>query len=186
MYKELSEQELVRFCCQRDKLAQDELYIRYAARVYTLCRRYLGDDEEAKDLMQETLIQVMDRISSFEYKSTGSLYAWISRIAVNRALNLIKRQRWRWVTLSGNIRDTMADPDESEIEKIPEEKLLEWITELTNVRRAVFNMFCIDGYSHREIAAMLGISEKGSASILAKAKKQLKERIKQYWRAQGK
>ena len=61
MYKELSEQELVRFCCQRDKLAQDELYIRYAARVYTLCRRYLGDDEEAKDLMQDTLIPVRDR-----------------------------------------------------------------------------------------------------------------------------
>ena len=64
--------------------------------------------------------------------------------------------------------------------EIPQEKLLEWISRLSDVRKAVFNMYCIDGYSHKEIAGMLGISEKGSAGILAKARKQLKESIRSY------
>ena len=70
--------------------------------------------------------------------------------------------------------------DSNELEQIPEEKLLEWIASLTDLRRTVFNMYCIDGYSHKEIARMIGISEKGSAGVLAKARKQLKEKIEHY------
>jgi RNA polymerase sigma-70 factor (ECF subfamily) len=66
------------------------------------------------------------------------------------------------------------------METIPEEMLLEWISQLPDLRRAVFNLYCIDGYSHREIGKMLGISEKGSAGVLAKARKQLKETIRRY------
>lgn len=66
------------------------------------------------------------------------------------------------------------------MEAIPEEKLLEWIAKLPDMRRAVFNLYCMDGYSHQEIGKMLGISEKGSASTLAKARRQLKEEIKRY------
>ena len=70
------------------------------------------------------------------------------------------------------------------MESIPEEKLLEWISKLPDLRRAVFNLYCIDGYSHKEIGNMLGISEKGSAGVLAKARKQLKDKIKQYLKEQ--
>ena len=70
------------------------------------------------------------------------------------------------------------------MEAIPKEKLREWIAELTDMRRAVFNMYCIDGYSHQEIAKMLGITETGSTSILAKARKQLKDKIKRYLKEQ--
>ena len=88
MYTDLDEQELARRCSQGDRLAEDELYRKHAARVYTLCRRYLGDDEEAKDLMQESLIQALEKIRTFD-SSKGSLYGWISRIAINKALNQI-------------------------------------------------------------------------------------------------
>ena len=111
MYTDLDEQELARRCSQGDRLAEGELYRRYAARVYTLCRRYLGDDEEAKDLMQESLIQALDKIQTFN-GSKGSLYGWISRIAINKALNQIKRKRWRTVSLDAWTQDTipaMAD-----------------------------------------------------------------------------
>ena len=91
---------------QGDRLAEGELYRRYAARVYTLCRRYLGDDEEAKDLMQESLIQALDKIQTFN-GSKGSLYGWISRIAINKALNQIKRKRWRTVSLDAWTQDTI-------------------------------------------------------------------------------
>ena len=183
MYTDLDEQELARRCSQGDRWAEDELYRRYAARVYTLCRRYLGDDEEAKDLMQESLIQALEKIQTFN-GSKGSLYGWISRIAINKALNQIKRKRWRTVSLDRWAQDTIPEPTEAEMETIPEEKLLEWISQLPDLRRAVFNLYCIDGYSHREIGKMLGISEKGSAGVLAKARKQLKEAIRRYLNGQ--
>lgn len=185
MYKELDEQELARYCCERDRLAEDELYTRYAARIYTLCRRYLGDNDKAKDLMQETLIQALDKIQTFHFNGKGSLYAWIHRIAINKALNHIKRQRWRTVPFNLVKHDKVQEPTEEEMESIPQEKMLEWISRLPDLRRTVFNLYCIDGYSHREIGKMLGISEKGSASILAKARKQLKEEIKHYLNRQG-
>ena len=179
MYTQWDEQELARCCSQGERLAEDELYRRYAARVYTLCRRYLGNDEEAKDLMQETLLHALDKIQTFD-GSKGSLYGWISRIAINKALNQIRRRRWRTVSLDLWVQDTIPEPTEGEMETIPQEKLLEWISKLPDVRRTVFNLYCIDGYSHKEIGGMLGISEKGSAGVLAKARKQLKEEIKRY------
>jgi RNA polymerase sigma-70 factor (ECF subfamily) len=76
--------------------------------------------------------------------------------------------------------DNLPEPSAQEVEAIPQEKLLEWIAGLPDMRKAVFNLYCLDGYSHKEIAGMLGISEKGSAGMLAKARKQLKERISRY------
>ena len=153
-------------------------------RVDALCRRYLGDEEDAKDLMLETLIQALDRIDTYKYTGKGSLYAWISRIAVNKAINHITRQRWRTVRLDLWAQDNIPEPTEDEMETVPKEKLQEWIAGLPDLRRAVFNMYCIDGYSHKEIAKMLGISEKGSASVLVKARRQLKEKIRDYLKEQ--
>ncbi|MBR5432076.1 MAG: sigma-70 family RNA polymerase sigma factor, partial [Bacteroidales bacterium] len=90
----------------------------------------------------------------------------------------------RTVSFDFSIHDDVQDPSENEMEFIPQEKLLEWISHLPDVRRTVFNMYCIDGYTHKEIGKMLGISEKGSASALAKARKQLKEEIRQYLKTQ--
>ena len=170
MYNELDEQALARACSQRDRLAEEELYSRYAARVYALCRRYLGEDDAAKDLMLETLTQALDKIGAYHYQGIGSLYAWISRIAINKAINRIKRQRWRMVPLDFRTQDNIPEQTESEMEEIPSEKPREWIAGLPDLRRTVFNLYC----------KMLGISETGSTSALAKARKQLKEKIKQY------
>ena len=182
MYKDLDEQELAGRCSQGDELAENELYRRYAARVYALCKRYLGNDDEAKDLMLETLLQAIDKIGQF--KGDGSLYGWIRRIAINKALNQIKRQRWRMVPMDLSVHDNIPEPTEQEMVTIPREKLQAWIAELPDLRRTVFNLYCLDGYSHQEIARMLGISETGSTSVLAKARKQLKEKIRQYLKEQ--
>ena len=184
MKPEWSEQELARRCSQRDKSAEEQLYRTYAARVYSLCRRYLGNEEDAKDLMLETLVQALDRIGTYRYTGEGSLYAWISRIAINKAINQIRRHRWRFVPLDREAQDHIPEPTEEEMLAIPAEKLREWVSQLPDFRRAVFNLYCLDGYSHKEIGRMLGISERGSTSIMAKARKQLKERIKQYLKEQ--
>ena len=182
--KKLDEQELARYCSQGDRMAQDELYRRYAARLETLCRRYLGDEDEAKDLMLETLVQALDKIGTYRYIGEGSLYAWLSRIAVNKAINRLRRHRWRMVPLDPMVHDDVPDPTEEEMALVPPEKLREWIGALPDLRRAVFNLYCIEGHLHKEIAGMLGISERGSTSVLAKAKKQLKEQIKDYLKTQ--
>ena len=180
MYKELGEQELARYCSRGDRSAEDELYRRYAARVFTLCRRYLADSDEAKDMMQDVLIRALDKIQSFTFRGPGSLYGWISRIAINTAINHLKRQRWRIVRLEAAGPDGIPEPAEQEMEEIPQEKLLEWIAQLPDMQRTIFNMYCIDGYTHRQIGEMLGISEKGSSGELARARKQLKEKIREY------
>ena len=180
MNKNLEEQELARLCREKNKWAQEELYRRYAARLLSLCRRYTRDLEEAEDLLQDAVIQALDKIETYKYTGKGSLYGWMSRIAVNKAVNQIRRQRWRWLSLDMREQDTVADLSAAEMETIPEEKLLEWIAGLPDLRRAVFNLYCIEGCSHKEIGKMLGISEKGSAGVLAKARKQLKEEIRRY------
>lgn len=184
MYNQLDEQALARCCSQKDRLAEDELYRRYAVRLNTLCKRYLGDEDDAKDLMLETLIRALDKIDTFKYTGEGSLYAWMSRIAINKALNQIKRHKWRMVPLDFRTHDNIPEPTEEKVAEIPKEKLREWIAELSDMRRAVFNLYCIDGYSHQEIGKMLGISERGSTSTLAKARKELKEKINQYLKEQ--
>ena len=180
----MDEQELARNCSLRDRKAEDELYRRYAVRVYALCRRYVSDEEDAKDLMLESLNQALDRIDSYKYSGKGSLCGWISRIAINKALNQLKRHRWRMVPLDFRAQDSIPEPTEEEVAEIPKEKLREWIAELSDMRRAVFNLYCIDGYSHQEIGKMLGISERGTTSTLAKARKELKEKINQYLKEQ--
>lgn len=177
-YKDLDEQKLAEYCVKGDRLAKNELCRRYAARVLTLCRRYTDNDDAAEDLMQETLIKALKHITT--YKGKGSLFGWISKIAINLALNQIKRQHWQALPLDTWSYDIIPEPSEQDIELIPQDKLLEWISKLPDVRKAVFNMYCIDGYSHKKIGEMLGISEKGSASMLAKARRQLKEEINNY------
>ena len=184
MYKELDEQTLARYCSQRDRMAEEELYRRYAARVSMLCRRYLGDVDEANDLMLETLVQALGKIDTYEYTGKGSLYGWISRIAINKAINHLKRSRWHVVPLDFLSKDDIPEPDDDAMEAIPEERLSAWIAELSDLRRTVFNLHSLDGYSHQEIGRMLGISERASISALAKARKQLKERIRQYLKEQ--
>ena len=180
----MDEQELAKSCSRKDREAEDELYRRYAARLNMLCLRYLGDEEEARDLMMETLLKVLDKMPGFRYSGEGSLYAWMSRIAINGALNQLRRRRWRMVPLGFGGGDDIPEPPPEEMETIPREKLLEWIAALPDLRRAVFNLYCLDGYSHEEIGRMLGISQRASTSTLAKARKQLKGKIRQYLKEQ--
>lgn len=180
----MDEQELARYCSQRDRLAEDELYRRYAAKVHTLCCRYTDNSRDAEDLMQEAIIKALDRISTYTYSGKGSLSVWISRIAINLAIDQIRRKHLRFIPLDLWSHDTIPEPTDEEMEAIPQEKLLEWIAGLPDLKKAVFNLYCIDGYSHKEIAGMLKISEKGSAGVLAKARKQLKEEIRRYLSAQ--
>ena len=180
----LTEQELALGCVRNDRDAQGELYARYSSRLYAICLRYIEDREEARDLMHDCMIKAMDNFKSFRYVSEGSLYAWLSRITVNMAINRLKESsRFRQIPfeqVSGDELENALEPDAESVRKIPDGVLDKLIAELPPVRRTVFNMYCIDGYSHHDIARALGITERTSTSVLAKARVSLKKALMNY------
>ena len=180
MYRGLDEQSLARLCSENDRRAQEELYTRYAGRLFTLCLRYSGSRDEAQDLVHDSFLRALAKIGSFTYMGSGSLYAWISRIAINLALGQINRHKFRFIRLVSSVSERLPEPTYEEFARIPQEKLLDIISKLPETQRTIFNLFCMDGYSHKEIAALLGISERGSTSLLAKAKHTLRMHIVDY------
>ena len=185
----LTEQELALGCARKERDAQGELYARYATRLYALCLRYIENREEARDLMHDAMIKAMDNFRSFKYVSEGSIWAWLSRITVNLAVDRLKdKSRFRQIPLdlvSGDEIENALEPDAESVRRIPDDVLDEMISGLPAVKRTVFNMYCIDGFSHKDIAKTLGISEKGSTSILAKARASLKKVLTDYIKQTG-
>jgi len=185
----LTEQDLAIGCARKDRDAQGELYARYATGLYALCLRYIEDREEARDLMHDAMIKAMDNFKSFRYAGEGSINAWISRIAVNMAIDRLKENsKFRQIPLElvseGEIENAL-EPDAESVREIPGGVLDEIIAELPPVKRTVFNMYCIDGFSHKEIAGKLGITERGSTSIMAKARASVKKAILSYLNKTG-
>jgi len=177
---EIDEQELAILCAKKDKSAMKELYTRYAARLTVLCTRYSDSPEDGLDLMHDTMCKVLDSIGKYQHRRNGSLYAWICRIAVHLAIDRSRKdKKWKISSLEDNYFD-IVEYDQPEIEAIPEEVLLSFISQLSITRRSVFNLFCIEGTPHKEIAERLGISEAASRSTLSKAKKDLADMIKRY------
>ena len=181
-----TEQELARLCTAGDREAQGELYAQYASRLYALCYRYVADREEAQDLMHDAMIKAMDSFRSFSYTDEGSLYAWIRRLTVNVVIDRLRQMsKLRLVPLDQTMEPGSPDADDDAADNIPAQALLDMVAALPSVRRTVFNMYCIDGFSHKEIAEAINITEKGSASILAKARTQLKNAINDYLKRTG-
>ena len=180
--KDITEKELAALCAKDDVSAKRELYTRYAARVHMLSAGYLGDNEEAKDLTHDIMMKVFDSIGKYTYKGEGSLYAWIRKITVNAAINKITRRQKPDITVAEEQLLDVKEPSEEEMERIPLSELMNIISSLPDTQRLIMNMFCLEGYSHKEIAHRLGITEKASSSLLSKAKKALAGKIRNYYK----
>ena len=185
----LSEKELVSGCIRKDRDAQGELYARYASRLYTLCLRYLDDTEEARDLMHDSIIKALDNIKSLRNDSEGSLYVWLRKITLNLIFDTLRvNNRFREISLeliSDDDLQSVGETDDESAQEIPEVVFKQAMSALTPIRRAVFNMYYIDGFSHKEIAKALDITERGSTSILAKARTSVRKAITDYLKATG-
>jgi len=185
----LSEKELVSGCIRKDRDAQGELYARYASRLYTLCLRYLENTEEARDLMHDSMIKALDNIKSFRNDRDGSLYVWLRKITLNMVFDTFRQNtRFREISIelvSDDDLQSVEETDDEPAQEIPESVFKQVISTLTPVRRAVFNMYYIDGFSHKEIAKALDITERGSTSILAKARASVRKAITDYLKATG-
>ena len=185
----LTEQELALGCARSDRDAQAELYTRYAGGLYALCLRYIEDREEARDVMHDVMIKAMDNFKSFRYAGDGSINAWLSRIAVNMTIDRLKESsRFRQIPLeqvSDAEIENALEPDAESVRSVPDGVLDEIIASLSPVKRTIFNMYCIDGFSHKEIAKALGITERGSTSIMAKARATVKNALMSYLNKTG-
>lgn len=174
------EQELARRCAKGDKQARKELYTLYSARLYSLCLRYCTDTEKARDLLHDSFIKVYDKIGRFQYRGDGSLYSWMARLTMGICVDEIrKRSKMSFVDLDDG-PDIADEPSADIVREIPGRMIRDLIGKLPPVRRTVFNLHYIDGVPHKEIAAMLGIQEKSSTSMAAKARNSLAVMIKEY------
>ncbi len=170
----VTDRELIEGCIREERACQEELFRRYAGKLLSICRRYARHEMEAEDLLQDALIRIFDHLDKFEYK--GSLEGWMRRITVNTALKNCNRSGFRKESIGIDAgQDQVVDPEA--VSHLSEEELLHLIRELPEGYRLVFNLYAIEGYSHKEIAEMLDIKEGTSRSQLVKARKMLQDKI---------
>lgn len=179
---QMEEEILAEGCRRGDNAARRELYERYAGRLLAICVRYVGDRATAEDLLHDAFLKIYGAFGRFTYRGAGSLRAWIERITVNVALEWLRgRNRLGCVPLDeGRAAATPAEPDPAEVARVPREVLMRFVAELPDGYRTVFNLYCIEGMPHREIARLLGINEKSSSSQLFRARNLLARRIRDY------
>ena len=170
----MTEEELLKGCIEERQDCQRELYKRFAGKMMVVCMRYAKDKLEAEDMLQDGFIKVFDNVGKF--KQEGSLEGWVRRIMVNTALNKIRTNKMKFEDIN-ETGSHLADGDSNVIDKLSEEAILEIISRLPNGYKYVFNMFAIEGFSHKEIAEKLGIEEASSRSQYAKARKYLQNQI---------
>ena len=157
--------------------AQEELYLRYADKMFRTAFRYIHSQADAEDVLVISFTKVFTKMQGFVYQGKNSLEAWIRKIVINESLMWL-RQRHNF-HLTKTIDAVMTEPDLSAFSKLDEEDIYQCITRLPTGYRTVFNLFIIEGYSHQEIASQLGISENTSRSQLFKAKALLRKMLQQ-------
>ena len=186
----LTEQELVEGCKRGDDLARRQLYERYAGKLMAICMRYMGNREEAEDLLHDGYIKLYGSFDKFEWQGEGTLPAWMARVMANLALQRLRKNDVMSQSVeldnTAELRDDVDRPDEGpEIDTIPKKVLMQFIEELPPGYRAVFNMHVFEGKNHIEIGKELGINNKSSASQLVRARAILKERVNEWRRNNG-
>lgn len=178
--KETEEERWLRKALDGDNTATEWIYRKHVRYLSALCSRYITEDEDIKDVLQESFIKIFTSLDSFKNRGEGSLKAWIAKITLNETLKFV-RNNSRLPIDSIDDKDTnIADGDSMETEDIPTDVLHQFIRELPDGYRTVFNLYVIDDKSHKEIAQLLGIKENTSASQLHKAKSMLAQKIKHY------
>lgn len=186
----LTEQELVEGCRRGDDMARRQLYERYAGKLMAICMRYMGNREEAEDLLHDGYIKLYGSFDKFEWQGEGTLPAWMARVMANLALQRLRKNDVMSQSVeldnTAELRDDVDGPDEGpEIDTIPKKVLMQFIEELPPGYRAVFNMHVFEGKNHIEIGKELGINNKSSASQLVRARAILKERVNEWRRNNG-
>lgn len=167
----MTEQQLIAACQKGDRRAQYELYNRYSSTLYSTCLRYCGNEADAQDALQEGFTRVFRHLD--RYNHSGTLEGWMRRIVINCSLTLIKKRNKH---LSVEVQDYMAaDLRPTALDDLSADEIHAVICELPDGYRTVFNLNVVEGYSHKEIAELLGCGESTSRTQLLKARRMLQQ-----------
>jgi len=169
--------KIIRGCQRGDPLAQRELYDKFKAGMFGICLRYSDNYDDPNDVLQEGFIKVFQKIHQFSFK--GAFEGWIRKIMVNTAFEKYRRQ-----VIMSPVEENLPDTPDESFEApfdISVQELLKYIQELSPRYRLVFNMYAIEGHSHKEIAEILNISEGTSKSNLSRARVILKEKVQKHY-----
>lgn len=174
-YQQFSDTDLVKACLKNKRQAQRELYDRFSGKMRGIALRYMKDEDEANDVLQEAFIAVFQQLD--KYTDQGNLGGWIHRVTVNAALQQFRKQKTRQTHYDSFGNEQSEQTVNDVLHNLELSALLEKIQALPDGFRMIFNLRAIEGYTHKEIAEMLGISEGTSKSQYARARKQLQTLI---------
>ena len=167
-----TEDKLLEACRRGDRKAQYELYEKYAPLMFSVCRRYVVQLQEAEDILVCGFTKVFQKLDQF--KGQGSFEGWVRRIIVNEALSFIRRNKSMYLEVE--IDKASREPDFQKMsDQLEVEDLEKMIDRLPMGYKTVFNLYAIEGFSHKEIAEKLGISENTSKSQLSRARVHLQQ-----------
>lgn len=169
-----SEEKLIRDCMKGKPSAQRDLYNRHAGLMYGICLRYLKEPYLAEDVMITGFTKIFEKIDQFRF--SGSFEGWMKRIMVNESLSYIRKNKYMYLEV--DIEKAEREPDYSMLtDQLEAKDLLKLIQDLPVGYRTVFNLYAIEGYSHKEIAEQLGINENTSKSQLSRARALLQKNL---------
>jgi len=174
----VTELQIVNGVKSGDRKAMRAMYDLLAGFVMATTRRYLGDSDTCRDVLQDAFLQAFTHMGDFAYRGDGSLKAWVTRIAANESINLLKQGQRITFLQAQDVE--LPDDDPPDIGHIPPEEINRMIASLPTGYRVVFNQYVFEHKSHKEIAHLLGIKENSSASQLLRAKRLLAKMINQY------
>ncbi|MDP4283580.1 MAG: RNA polymerase sigma factor [Bacteroidota bacterium] len=166
------ESYLIQACIDGDRQMQKVLYKKFAAKMYGICLRYAGNTEDANDILQDGFIKVFKNLSKF--RGEGSFEGWVRRIFVNTSIEHF-RKKVKLYNVTEVQENTIEDKEFNALDLLATKDIISIVNELSPGYKAVFNLHVIEGYSHKEIADILGITEGTSKSQLARAKGVLKK-----------
>lgn len=173
----MNDSDLIKGSIAGDPKMQEALYNKYAAKMYAVCLRYAGNSADAQDLLQEGFIKVFRNLDKFRHE--GSFEGWMRRVFVNTSIEHFRR-KVHLNSISEQEERGIEDASVSVLDQLAEQDIVKLVQELSPGYRAVFNLYVIEGYSHKEIAELLSISEGTSKSQLARAKAILQKKVAEF------
>ena len=167
------DKEILDGCLRNDRRAQEQLYKQFYGSMMSLCLRYAKNQDDALEVLHNGFLKVFQHIQSYD-SSKASLFTWIKTIVVNSAIDFVRKKKV--FTSAIELKEAQeVSMDNNAVERMSATELLKLIRQLPTSSQAVFNLYVIEGYHHKEIAAMLGISEGTSKWHLSEARKQLQK-----------
>lgn len=173
----LSESDLIKGCIEGDRRMQEELYARFAPKMYAVCLRYAGNAEDAQDILQDGFVKIYKNLPKF--RGEGSFEGWIRRIFVNTSIEHLRRKTYL-KPIAEKEENTIPYNEKSVLDNLGEKDILKLVKQLSPGYRTVFNLYVVEGYTHKEIGDMLKISEGTSKSQLARARVILQDMVINY------